>query len=555
MSPSPQKTGAPIAKEAPRNTHPSLVHMVEEACDHYRNMVAIECLNASYDFNRLDMESAAFASYLQHLGLEPGDRVAVMLPNLGQFPIVSFGTLRGGYVAVNVNPLYTARELRHQLRDSGAKAIVILENFACTLAEVIDETDIEHVMISRTGDMLPVVKRVVVNLAVKYLKKMVPDYHLPNAVSLLDALARGAARSMVKVDVKPDDIAFIQYTGGTTGVAKGAILLHRNVVSNICQVMAFNGSGLPETGERVLQPLPLYHIFALNMAYLCFHRGYRQLLIPNPRDIKGFVKALQGMPFAMMPGVNTLYAGLANTEGFADLDFSHLKLCFGGGTATLKDTSDRWEAITGQPILEGYGLSETSPILTGNHFSTREFTGTVGWPFPGTDISLRDGDEKPVEPGEPGEICVKGPQVFPGYWQRPDATKEAFTEDGFFKTGDIAIFDPEGRVKIVDRKKDMIIVSGFNVYPTEIEGVVAEMDQVHECACIGVPSPKTGETPKVFVIKNDPTLTQEQVKAHCKANLTAYKRPHFVEFVDELPKSPVGKVLRKELRAREEAVT
>ncbi|MBY8975040.1 AMP-binding protein [Rhodobacteraceae bacterium NNCM2] len=542
-----------IDRNAPENSHLSIVHMIEDACGRHRDDVAIECLGSSYTYGDLDRHSANFASYLQQLGLERGDRVALMMPNIGQFPVVSFGTHRAGFVSVNVNPLYTSRELGHQLRDSGAKAIVILENFASTLEKVIAETEVEHVIVARMGDMIPGLKRHIVNLVVKYLKKMVPAYDLPHAVGFREALAKGATRPMERVEVAPDDVAFIQYTGGTTGVAKGATLLHRNVVANVCQVSGFNDNSLPVAGARVLQPLPLYHIFALNLSILCFNKGYRQLLIPNPRDIKGFVKELKGRPFAMMPGVNTLYAALAHNEDFVKLDFSDLKLCFSGGTATYKDTSDRWEEITGQPIIEGYGLSETSPIISANRVALKEFTGTVGYPLPGTRISLRNGEGEEVPHGSPGEICVKGPQVFPGYWQRPDATVEAFTPDGFFMTGDIAIFDDEGRLKIVDRKKDMIIVSGFNVYPTEIEGVVAEIEGVLECACIGVPSEKTGESPKLYIIKKDPDLTKEEIFAYCKANLTAYKRPRHIQFVEELPKSPVGKVLRKELRKLEEA--
>lgn len=542
-----------VSFDTPEISHNSIVDMIEDACARFGDNVAVECLGSGYSFAEFDRQSADFASFLQQLGLERGDRVAVMLPNVGQFSIASFGTLRGGFISVNVNPLYTARELRHQLRDSGTKAIVILENFAATLSEIIDETEVEHVVLARLGDMLPFFKRHLVNLVVKHVKKLVPVFSLPGAVPFRDALAKGAGKPMAPVELGPDDVAFIQYTGGTTGVAKGATLLHRNLVANITQSIAYNSIGLPEAGARMVQPLPLYHIFALSFSVLGFHKGYRQLLIPNPRDLKGFVKELQGKPFAMIPGVNTLYAGLANTPGFADLDFSKLSLCFGGGTATLKDTSDQWQRITGKPILEGYGLSETSPVICGNHASTTEYTGTVGHPIPGTEVSLRDGGGKEVEGSEPGEICVRGPQVFPGYWERPDATAESFTDDGFFMTGDIAVYDELGRIKIVDRKKDMINVSGFNVYPTEIEGVVAEMTQVLECAVIGVPSEKTGETPKLFIIRNDPELTSDEVMAHCRANLTGYKIPRHIEFVEDLPKTPVGKVLRKELRAMEEA--
>ena len=534
--------------DAPLDTYATLVEMLEQSCKTYAPNICAECLGGSYTYAELDRRASDFASFLQQAGLDKGDRVAIMLPNIGQFGIASFGALRGGFVSVNVNPLYTARELRHQLQDSGAKAIVILENFAATLEEVIADTDVELVVITRMGDMLPALKRTLVNMVVKHLKKMVPGFDLPHAISFRASLAKGAQKPMNPVEIGPDDTAFIQYTGGTTGVAKGAILTQRNVVSNVLQGLAYNGSMLPVAGSRVVQPLPLYHIFALGMAALCMAQGYRQLLIPNPRDMKSFVKELKSKPFAMMPGVNTLFTGLMNTPGFADLDFSKVTAIFGGGTATLKDTSDRWQKITGKPIMEGYGLSETSPVLTGNHLTSEGFSGTVGHPYPGTLISLRNDDETEVADGEPGELCAKGPQVFQRYHNRPEETEKAFTKDGFFKTGDIAIRDDKGRYKIVDRKKDMIIVSGFNVFPTEIEGVVAQMQQVLECACIGVPSEKTGETPKLFVIKQDPDLTEAAIKAHCKENLTAYKRPTVIVFVENLPKSPVGKVLRKELR-------
>ncbi|MEM7507813.1 MAG: AMP-binding protein [Pseudomonadota bacterium] len=547
--PAPEHYPTGVDFNASLDTYATVVELIETACKTHRDRICAECLGGAYTFGELDSRAADFASFLQQLGLQPGDRVAVMLPNIGQFGIASFGILRGGFTSVNVNPLYTARELRHQLNDSGAKAIVILENFAATLEEVIADTSVEHVIITRMGDMLPALKRTLVNLVVKHLKKMVPGFSLPGAIAFRDALTRGSTQPMTKAEVKPDDIAFIQYTGGTTGVAKGAVLTQSNVVSNVMQGMAYNAQGLPDTGSRVIQPLPLYHIFALGMALICFAKGYRQLLIPNPRDMKGFVKELSTKPFAMMPGVNTLFNGLMNTPGFDDLDFSTVKCIFGGGTATLKDTSDRWQKITGRPILEGYGLSETSPVLTGNHAgTTEEFTGTVGHPMPGTHISLRDEDENEVAQGEPGELCAKGPQVFKGYYNRPDETEKAFTKDGYFKTGDIAVMDEKGRYKIVDRKKDMIIVSGFNVFPTEIEGVVSEMEAVMECACIGVPSEKTGETPKLFIIKKDDGLNEDQVLAYCRDNLTAYKRPSIITFVDDLPKSPVGKVLRKELR-------
>ncbi|MEM0943968.1 MAG: AMP-binding protein [Pseudomonadota bacterium] len=540
-----------VSTEEPSIEYASIGDMLEAGCRRNGAKTAVECLGASYTFTELEEKAEDFGSYLQQIGLKRGDRVAVMMPNIGQFGIATFGILRAGFVSVNVNPLYTARELRHQLIDSGAKAIVLVENFAATLEEVLHETEVEHVIVAKLGDMLPPVKRALVNLAVKHVKKMVPPFKLPQAVSFRQALKAGALKPMTRVEVGPDDVAFIQYTGGTTGVAKGATLLHRNVMANVAQSEAYNSIAWPG-GGRVVMPLPLYHIFALAFSMLATSKGYTQLLIPNPRDMKGFVKTLKGKPFFMMPGVNTLFAGLMNTPGFSDLDFSELSLTFGGGTATLKATSDQWQEVTGKPILEGYGLSETSPVLTGNHASTTEFTGTVGMPVPGTDISLRNEEGHEVGPGEPGEICAKGPQVFPGYWNRPEATAEAFTPDGYFKTGDIAVLDEKGRLKIVDRKKDMIIVSGFNVYPTEIEGIIAELPGVLECAVIGVPSEKTGEAPKAFIIAKDPDLSEADLKAHCRANLTAYKQPKVYEFVDELPKSPVGKVLRKELRAIEE---
>jgi long-chain acyl-CoA synthetase len=466
--------------------------------------------------------------------------------------------LRAGYVVVNVNPLYTPRELQHQLTDSGAEAIVILENFAATLQEVIAQTPVKHVVLAAMGDMLPLWRRQLVNFVVRHVRKMVPEFHLPvgNGCSVTrfnDAVEQGSRMKLARADVGPDDIAFLQYTGGTTGVSKGATLLHRNVVANILQTEAWFQPMLDRIGDQQMTgvcALPLYHIFALTVSFFMGARmGQRLILIPNPRDLPALVGALKGHRIHMFPAVNTLYNALAHNAEFARLDFSQLVVSNGGGMAVQKATAEKWLKVTGCPIAEGYGLSETSPVATANRIDLKEFTGTIGLPVPSTDIAIRDDDGQDVPLGQAGEICIRGPQVMAGYWNRPDETAQVMTADGYFKSGDIGIMDEHGYCRIVDRKKDMILVSGFNVYPTEIEQVVSLLPGVLECAAVGIPDERTGEAVKLFVVKEDPGLSEEDLAAYCKENFTAYKRPKHIEFRDELPKSNVGKILRRELRA------
>jgi long-chain acyl-CoA synthetase len=497
--------------------------------------------------------SQAMGAYLQGKGLERGDRVAVMMPNVLQYPVCIAGILRAGYTVVNVNPLYTPRELEHQLKDSGAKAIVIIENFAKTLEHVLARTPVKHIVLASMGDLLGFPKGSIVNLVVRRVKKMVPAFSLPGAVKFNDAIAAGRRMKLKKADIKPDDIAFLQYTGGTTGVSKGATLLHRNVVANVLQNEAWLQPALSK-GQRVEQltivtALPLYHIFALTACGLLGMRvGANCLLIPNPRDIAGFIKELAKHEFHMLPAVNTLYNGLLNHPEFAKLKFSQLKAANGGGMAVQRAVAERFIKLTGCPIIEGYGLSETSPVLTCNRADNTEYTGTIGLPVPSTEISIRDDEGKELPLGEPGEICAKGPQVMAGYWQRPDETAKVMTADGFFRTGDIGIMDANGQVKIVDRKKDMVLVSGFNVYPNEVEDVVASHPGVLECAVVGVPDAASGEAVVLFVAKKDPALSEQELRKFLSEQLTAYKRPKYIVFRQELPKTNVGKVLRRELR-------
>ncbi|TWG78814.1 long-chain acyl-CoA synthetase [Cupriavidus gilardii J11] len=497
--------------------------------------------------------SADFAAWLQSRGLKPGARVAIMMPNVLQYPVVLAAVLRAGLVVVNVNPLYTPRELEHQLKDSGAEAIVILENFASTLQQVLAATPVRHVVVASMGDMLGAVKGALVNFVVRNVKKMVPAWELPNCVRFPVALAEGARLTRQPVDTGPDDIAFLQYTGGTTGVSKGAVLLHRNVVANVLQSQAWMqpalAKGLPIEQVVTITALPLYHIFALTVcALLGMRNGGLSVLIPNPRDIPGFIKELQKYRFHMFPAVNTLYNALINHPDIDKVDFSGLRVANGGGMAVQEAVARKWLAKTGCPIIEGYGLSETSPSATCNPTDSDAFSGTIGLPLPSTDIAIRDDDGRDVPLGQPGEICIRGPQVMAGYWNRPDETAKVMTQDGFFKTGDIGIMDERGYTRIVDRKKDMILVSGFNVYPNEIEGVVAECPGVLEVAAVGVPDEHSGEVVKLFVVRKDPALTEQDVIAFCKERLTGYKRPKYVEFRTELPKTNVGKILRRELR-------
>jgi long-chain acyl-CoA synthetase len=534
----------------------SLVQLLEEGFRRHATRNAYAYMDRFFTYADVDRYSAAFGAWLQTQGLARGARVAIMMPNVVQYPIALAGVLRAGYVVVNVNPLYTPRELEHQLKDSGAEAIVILENFAATLQQVIARTAVKHVVVASLGDMLGFPKGAIVNFAVRKLRKMVPEYSLPGHVRFTEALDAGARRKLEPVAVGPQDVAFLQYTGGTTGVSKGATLTHRNLVANVLQMEAWIVPALNDTSRGPVPEqfvyicaLPLYHVFALVVNCLFGVRiGTLNVLITNPRDIDGFVKELSKYRFNVIPGVNTLYNALCENEEFRKLDFSSLRVANGGGMAVQKAVSDKWKAITGLPIIEGYGLSETSPVATCNPITNTEYNGTIGLPFPNTEIAILDDAGQPVPLGEPGEIAIRGPQVMAGYWNRPDETEKVMTPDGFFKSGDIGIMDERGYIRIVDRKKDMILVSGFNVYPNEIESVMATHPGVVECAAIGVPDERSGEAVKVFVVRRDPALTVEQLQEFCKQNFTGYKKPKYIEFRDELPKTNVGKILRRELR-------
>jgi long-chain acyl-CoA synthetase len=534
----------------------SIVQLLEEAFQTYSARDAFTCMGKSIKYSDVDALSRAFGSYLQSLGLQQGDRVAIMMPNVLQYPVAVAAVLRAGFVAVNVNPLYTPRELEHQLKDSGAKAIVILENFAATLQQVVDKTPVKHIVLAAMGDMLGFLKGAIVNYVVRNKKKMVPPFSLPTAVKWNDAVTKGKGLALSPSKAKFDDPAVLQYTGGTTGVSKGATLLHRNIISNVLQSEAWMQPALnhPKKGPPPAQlntvcALPLYHIFAFTICYLLVLRtGGQSILIPNPRDIPGTIKALKGFELHTFPAVNTLYNALVNDPSFAELNVKNLRVSNGGGMAVQKAVADKWLAATGCPIVEGYGLSETSPSATCNPTDSDAYSGTIGLPIPSTEIAIRDDDNNDVKLGEPGEICIRGPQVMAGYWQRPDETAKVFTSDGFFKSGDIGVMDARGYVKIVDRKKDMVLVSGFNVYPNEVEDVVASCPGVMECAVIGVPDEKSGEAVKVFVVKKDPNLTEQQVRDYCEANLAGYKKPKYIVFRADLPKTPVGKILRRELR-------
>ena len=504
-------------------------------------------------FGQLDEMSQALGAWLQSKGLVRGDRVAIMMPNVLQYPVCVAGILRAGYVVVNVNPLYTPRELEHQLKDSGAKAIIIIENFAKTLEQVLSKTPVKHIVLASMGDLLGFPKGTIVNMVVRKVKKMVPAFSLPGATKFNDAIAAGRRLKLTKPAINRDDIAFLQYTGGTTGVSKGATLLHRNIIANVLQNEAWLQPALKKGKQvdhmTIVTALPLYHIFALTACCLLGMRiGGMCLLIPNPRDIPGFVKELGKYQFHMLPAVNTLYNGLLNNAEFAKLDFTWLKAANGGGMAVQRAVADRFFKLTGCPIIEGYGLSETSPTLTCNRADNNEYTGTIGLPVPSTEISIRDDDGNEVPLGQPGEICARGPQVMAGYWQRPEDTANVMTSDGFFKTGDIGVMDAGGQVKIVDRKKDMVLVSGFNVFPNEVEDVVASHPGVLECAVVGVPDSASGEAVVLFVAKKDPALTEQALMKFCAEQLTGYKKPKYIIFQQELPKTNVGKVLRRELR-------
>jgi long-chain acyl-CoA synthetase len=527
----------------------SVRELFEEVCAKYASRPAFTCMGKTITFADLDALSSAFGAWLQGRGLRKGARVALMMPNILQYPVCLFGVLRAGCTVVNVNPLYTPRELEHQLNDSGAEAIVVVENFATTLAAVAARTKVKHVVVTSIGELLGL-KGVVVDLVLRHVKKAIPAWSLPGSVRLSDALAQGRKRSLERVPIGHDDIAFLQYTGGTTGVSKGAMLLHRNIVANMLQVRAWIAPVLVEGArEIVITPLPLYHIFALTANCLIFMSlGGENILITNPRDIPAFVKEIGKYRFTAITGVNTLFNALVNNADFGKLDFSRLHITLGGGMAVQEAVAKRWKEVTGKPLIEAYGLTETSPAATINPLDIPEYNGAIGLPIPSTDIELRDDAGKPVPLGAAGEICIRGPQVMAGYWNRPDETAKVMDRDGWFATGDIGMMDERGFVRIVDRKKDMILVSGFNVYPNEIEGVVAMHPGVLECAAVGVPDAKSGEAVKLFIVRKDAALTAEAVVKHCREHMTAYKVPREIEFRAELPKTNVGKILRRELR-------
>jgi len=533
--------------------YPSLVALIEESFRKYADRTAYSFMGKDFSYADTDAQSRALAAYLQGLGLQRGDRVAIMMPNVPQYPAAVAAILRAGYVVVNVNPLYTARELEHQLKDSGAKAIVIIENFATTLQKCIASTPVKHVVLAAMGDRLGLLKGALVNYVVRKVKKLVPDYSLPGAVRYNDAVAKGRGAAFSAPAVGPDDVAVLQYTGGTTGVSKGAVLLHRNLIANVLQSEAWNAPVMQRipAGEQPTSvcALPLYHIFAFTVGMMLSMRtGGKLVLIPNPRDLPAVLKDLSKQTVHSFPAVNTLFNGLANHPDFNTVDWSHLKVSVGGGMAVQGAVAKLWLEKTGCPICEGYGLSETSPSVTCNPVTAKEFTGTIGLPLPSTYIKILDDNGIEVPLGQPGEIAIQGPQVMAGYWQRPDETAKVMTPDGYFKTGDVGVMDERGYTKIVDRKKDMILVSGFNVYPNEIEDVVAAMPGVLEVAAVGVPDEKTGEAVKLVIVKKDAALTDDAVRAYCRQNLTGYKQPRVIEFRQDLPKTPVGKVLRRELR-------
>ncbi|WP_339387332.1 long-chain-fatty-acid--CoA ligase FadD [Vibrio caribbeanicus] len=535
--------------------YPSLVEMFEQSVQKYADQPAYTNMGTVMTFRKLEERSRAFAAYLQNeLKLKKGDRVALMMPNLLQYPVALFGVLRAGLIAVNVNPLYTPRELEHQLNDSGAIAIVIVSNFANTLEQVVENTAVKHVVLTSLGQMLPRAKGTLVDFVVKYVKGMVPKYNLPGAISMRKALISGRRLQYVKPFMTGEDIAFLQYTGGTTGVAKGAILTHSNMIANVMQAKMMIGPVLQEGRESIVTALPLYHVFALTVNCLLFvEMGGQNLLITNPRDIPNFVKELKSFPFTALTGVNTLFNALVNNEDFHELDFSKLKAAIGGGMAVQRAVAEKWHKITGSHLLEGYGLTECSPLVTVNPYDLEKYNGAIGLPVPSTEVRIVDDEGHPLPTTEVGELQVKGPQVMQGYWQRPEATKEVINPEGWLSTGDIVKFDQDGLIHIVDRKKDMILVSGFNVYPNEIEDVVALHNKVLEVAAIGQPNEASGEIVKIYVVKQDSSLTKEELIAHCREHLTGYKVPKLVEFRDELPKTNVGKILRRVLREENDA--
>ncbi len=541
-----------VPAEIDPDQYVSLTALLEASFARFAELPAFSNLGTQLSFAAIDEASRDFAAYLQSIpSLQPGDRVAVMLPNVLQYPVTVFGILRAGLVVVNVNPLYTPRELEHQLTDSGASAIIVLENFAATVTKVLEggECKLEVVVVSQLGDYLPGLKRVLTNFVVKHIKRLVPEWRLAGAVPYTAALAIGRGRDYQSVEVGPGDIAFLQYTGGTTGVAKGAVLTHRNMVSNVLQSVAWLRSVIKEPGDLVVTPLPLYHIFSLTINLFSFvELGGQNLLITNPRDLRGFIKELKKAPFSYLTGVNTLFVALLQRPEFAKVDFSRLKGCMGGGMAVQRAVSDDWQALTGMPIIQGYGLTEASPVISANPLTDDEFNGSVGVPVPSTEVAIFDEDGEALLPGTIGEICARGPQIMNGYWQRPEATSKVMFGDGWLRTGDVGRFDEQGFIYIEDRLKDLIIVSGFNVYPSEIEDVVVGHPGVIEAAVVGVPDARSGEAVKLYAVKKDPGLTERALIDYCRERLTGYKIPRQVEFRDELPKTAVGKILKRALR-------
>ena len=526
----------------------SIVDIIEESCSQHKDRMAYHCMGAELTYAELDYLSRNFAASLQDMGLQQGDRIALMMPNILQYPVALFGALRAGLVVVNTNPMYTARELRHQLLDSGANAIVVVENFASVLQSVCDEVPLEHIITTGVGDLLNFPKSLLVNFALRHVKKAVPAWSLPGSLKFQDVLDKGAKLPLRPVSTGFEDIAFLQYTGGTTGVAKGAMLTHRNIVANMLQARCWLAQ-LEDSHEVIITALPLYHIFALTANCLTFlYLGGSNILITDPRNMPAFVKELARHPFTAITGVNTLFNGLLHTEGFAELDFSTLKMSLGGGMAVQQAVAEQWKEVTGCTLLEAYGLTETSPAACINPVTLEDYNGFIGLPISSTEGAIKNEDGEFLPVGETGELCIRGPQVMKGYWQRPEATAEVLDEDGWLHTGDIACMNEQGYFKIVDRKKDMILVSGFNVYPNEIEDVVALHPKVLEVAAVGMADEKSGEVVSLYVVKKDPSLTKDEIFAFCKENLTGYKRPKYIEFMDELPKTNVGKILRRELR-------
>jgi len=551
------KRPAGVPNTIDMSAYSSVIEVFERSCKKFADRPAFSNLGVTLTYAELDRLSGAFASYLQkHTDLQPGDRIAVQMPNILQYPIAVFGAMRAGLIVVNTNPLYTAREMRHQFKDAGVRALVYLNMFGKLVQDVLPDTEIDYLIEARMGDMLPSLKGWLVNTVVKKVKKMVPDYHLPQAVSFKAALKQGRGHGVKSPKLGHDDVAVLQYTGGTTGVAKGAMLTHGNLVANMLQVDAClsqlgeDGSPLMKQGQEIMiAPLPLYHIYAFTANCMCMMvNGNHNVLITNPRDIAGFIKELSKWQFSALLGLNTLFVALMDHPQFKNLDFSKLKVTNSGGTALVKATAERWQAITGCPVVEGYGLTETAPVASTNPYGAQARLGTVGIPVPGTAFKVIDDDGNTLALGERGELCIKGPQVMKGYWQREDATREVLDAEGWFKSGDIGVIDPDGFVRIVDRKKDMIIISGFNVYPNEIEDVVMGHPKVASCAAIGVPDEKSGEAVKLFVVARDAGLNAEELKAFCKENFTGYKVPKHIVFRDSLPMTPVGKILRRELR-------